>query len=411
MGERVTTRGEQMLALRKRRMAAAHPFLRGGFRPFFFGAATWAVIAIGLWLVELTGAIGLPTGFEPVAWHRHEMLFGFVGAAVSGFLLTAIPNWTGRLPIAGKPLLALFGLWAAARAAVLISGLASLWLAAIFDVGLYVSLALLAGREVLASSKNGNLPVVGLVLLFGVADAADYLQAAGVIGGDYGWRGAIALVILMISLIGGRIIPSFTRNWLVKSGMVGALPTQPQHLDLLIIGSTALALLFWLVFPDQRLTGAMLILASLGQALRLSRWGGRRTFSDPLVAILHVGYAWVPVGLFLLGLTLTGADLPRSAGIHALTSGAMTTMILAVMSRASLGHTGRELKASTATSVAYVCVTIGAVLRVAASLGIGGGAVILDIAGALWGAGLLVFAIAYAPVLWSERVGDSTPVR
>ena len=396
-----------MLALRKRRMAASPPFLRGGFRPFFFGAATWAVIAIGLWLVEPTGAIALPTGFDPVAWHRHEMLFGFVGAAICGFLLTAIPNWTGRMPIAGKPLLALFGLWAAARLAVLTSGATGLWAAAVFDIGLFVSLALLAGREVMMS-KNRNLPVVALVLLFAVADAGDYLQAGGVIGGDYGWRGAIALVILMISLIGGRIIPSFTRNWLVKSGMGGALPTQPQSLDVLILASTAIALLFWLVVPGSRLTGAMLVIASLAQALRLSRWGGARTFSDPLVAILHVGYAWVPVGLFLLGLAVAGADLPRSAGIHALTAGAMTTMILAVMSRASLGHTGRELKASRATSLAYVCVTVGAALRVAASLGIGGSTPILDVAGALWGAGLLVFVIAYAPVLWGDRVGDNT---
>jgi len=403
---RKVTRGEQMLALRKRRMAAAPPFLRGGFRPFFFGAATWAVIAIGLWLCELAGFLGIPSAFEGVAWHRHEMLFGFVGAAVSGFLLTAIPNWTGRLPIAGKPLLALFALWAAARVAVLVSALASLWLASVFDVGLFVSLALLAAREVIASN-NRNVPIVGLVLLFGVADAVDYLQTGGVIAGDYGWRAAIALAIVMISMIGGRIIPSFTRNWLVKSGAVGALPTQPQKLDLVIIGSTALALLFWLAFPGERLTGAMLILASLAQALRLSRWGGRRTFSDPLVLILHVGYGWVPIGLFLLGLAVAGANVPQSAGVHALTAGAMTTMILAVMSRASLGHTGRELKASRATSVSYLCVTIGATLRVAASVGLGGYAAMLDVAGLFWGVALLVFAIAYAPVLWRARVGDS----
>ena len=141
--EAAPTRGEQMLALRKKRMAATHPFLRGGFRPFFFGAAAWAIIAIGLWLCELAGEIGLPTGFEAVAWHRHEMLFGFVGAAVTGFLLTAIPNWTGRLPIAGRPLLSLFGLWAAARLAVLFSATIGLWPAAIVDVGLFMSLAVL----------------------------------------------------------------------------------------------------------------------------------------------------------------------------------------------------------------------------------------------------------------------------
>jgi uncharacterized protein involved in response to NO len=399
------TRGEQMLALRKRRWAATIPFLRGGFRPFFFGAATWGLIAIALWLCSLGGAVALPTRFDPVAWHRHEMLFGFVGAAVSGFLLTAIPNWTGRLPIAGKPLLSLFGMWAAARLAVLFSAGIGYWPAAILDVGLFVSLALMAAREVLAS-KNRNLPIVGLVLLFGLADGADYAGSAGIFPPDLGWRSAIALIIIMISVIGGRIIPSFTRNWMAKQGIRAGLPTQPQSLDLLVIASTAIALLFWLAVPDHRLTGWMLVLASAAQALRISRWGGARTFSDPLVAVLHAGYAWIPAGLLLLGLSAAGFDIPRSAGIHALTAGAMTTMILAVMSRASLGHTGRDLVASPVTVASYACVTIGALLRVAASLGVGDYSLMLDIAGTFWGLALLLFAVAYAPILWSARVGE-----
>jgi uncharacterized protein involved in response to NO len=400
------TRGEQMLGLRRRRMAATHPFLRGGFRPFFFGAATWAVIAIALWLLELGGQVSLPTALGGVAWHRHEMLFGFVGAAVFGFLLTAIPNWTGRLPIAGKPLLSLFGMWALARLAVLFSSLIGLWPAAILDVGLFVSLALLAAREVIAS-KNRNVPVVGLVFLFGLADAADYLGQAGVIDGDLGWRGAIMLVIIMISLIGGRIIPSFTRNWMVKRGIKNGLPTQPESLDLLVIVSTAIALLFWVAFPDKKLTGAMLGLAAVAQALRLSRWGGHRTFADPLVTILHVGYGWIPIGLALLGASVGGYDLPQSAGVHAMTAGAMTTMILAVMSRASLGHTGRNLTASPTTVAAYVCVTVGAVVRVLASLGIGPYSIMLDVAGVFWGLALLLFLVVYRPVLWNPRVGEA----
>jgi uncharacterized protein involved in response to NO len=399
------TRGEQMLALRKRRWAATIPFLRGGFRPFFFGAATWAVIAIALWLCSLAGGLVLPTQFDPIAWHRHEMLFGFVGAAVSGFLLTAIPNWTGRLPIAGKPLLSLFGMWAAARVAVLFSSLLGLWPAAILDVGLFVSLALLAAREVIASNKR-NAPIVALVLLFGLADAVDYAGAAGLVSADLGWRGAIALVIILISVIGGRIIPSFTRNWMSKQGIKRGLPTQPQSLDLLVIVSTALALLLWLGFPDNRSTGLVLLLAGAAQLLRLSRWSGVRTFADPLVAILHLGYLWIPIGLVLLGLSVAGFNIPRSGAIHALTAGAMATMILAVMSRASLGHTGRELKASPMTIASYVCVTIGAAVRVAASLGLGDYSLMLDIAGAIWGAALLIFAIAYAPVLWNARVGE-----
>jgi len=394
-----------MLALRKKRMAATHPFLRGGFRPFFFGAATWAVIAIALWLCVLAGEISLPTLFDAIAWHRHEMLFGFVGAAVAGFLLTAIPNWTGRLPIAGKPLLSLFGLWAAARVAVLFSSLIGFWPAAILDVGLFVSLALLAAREVIAS-RNGNVPIVGLVLLFGLADAADYGGAAGLIPADVGWRGAIALVIVMISVIGGRIIPSFTRNWMVKQRMTDGLPTQPQTLDVLIIASTAVALLFWLAFPDRHLTGLMLILASAAQAIRLARWGGIRTMKDPLVLVLHLGYLWVSIGLLLLGVAIAGFDVPHSAGVHALTAGAMTTMILAVMTRASLGHTARKLKASPMTVAGYACVTLGAVLRVAASLGLGAYGVMLNIAGAFWGAALLLFLIVYRPILWGPRLGE-----
>ena len=400
------TRGEQMLARRKRRMAASHPFLRGGFRPFFFGAAGWAVIAIALWLCVLAGGIHLPSRFEGVAWHRHEMLFGFVGAAVSGFLLTAIPNWTGRLPIAGKPLLSLFGLWAAARLAVLFSSRIGFWPAAILDVGLFVSLALLAAREV-AASNHRNVPIVGLVFAFGLADAADYAGSAGPIPGDLGWRSAIGLVTIMISVIGGRIIPSFTRNWMVKRGGSGGLPTQPQALDLLVIVATGISLLFWLTFPDNRLTGFMLMLAAAAQALRLSRWGGHRTGSDPLVLVLHLGYLWIPIGLLLLGLSIAGLDIPQTAGVHGLTAGAMTTMILAVMTRASLGHTGRQLKASPMTVAAYACVTIGALLRVVASLGVGRYLLMLELAGVFWAAGLLLFVIVYRPILWGPALAKS----
>jgi uncharacterized protein involved in response to NO len=394
-----------MLALRKRRMAAAHPFFRGGFRPFFFGAAMWAVIAIASWLFVLAGTISLPTRFDPVAWHRHEMLFGFVGAAVAGFLLTAIPNWTGRLPIAGKPLLSLFGMWAAARVAVLLSSLIGFWPAAILDVGLFVSLAALAAREVIASG-NRNIPIVGLVFLFGVTDAADYAGSAGLISGDLGWRAAVALIIIMISMIGGRIIPSFMRNWMVKRGVSEGLPTQPQALDLLVIASTAISLLFWLIFPDNWLTGVILLLASAAQALRLSRWRGLRTGSDPLVLVLHLGYVWVPIGLLLLGLSIAGVNIPQSAGVHALTAGGMTTMILAVMTRASLGHTARELKAAPLTVSAYVSVTLGALLRVAASLGLGPYGIMLDIAGTIWALALILFLVVYRPILWSPRLGE-----
>ena len=390
-----------MLALRKRRMAAAPPILRGGFRPFFSGAAAWGVIALALWLCSISGLFQLPTALEPVAWHRHEMIFGFVGAAVAGFLLTAIPNWTGRLPIAGRPLLALFSLWAAARIGLLFSTIVGILPAAVLDVGFFATLTAVGAREVLAA-KNRNVPIIVMALLFTLADAADYAGSEGLMW-DVGWQAAIAIVIIMISVIGGRIIPSFTRNWMSKQGEKEGLPTQPAPLDVLVIAGTVICLLFWLVLPGNQLTGLLLILAAALQLLRLSRWGGMRAMSDPLVLILHVGYAWIPAGLLLLGLSIGGFDVPRSAAVHALTAGAMTTMVLAVMTRATLGHTGRALKANRPTVVLYISVTIGALVRIAASLGLGPYRLLLDIGGFAWIAALTLFLAIYGPMLWQPR--------
>ena len=401
------TRGEQMLALRKSRMAATHPFFRGGFRPFFFGGAAWGLIALTLWLFALAGSLTLPTSFDPLAWHRHEMLFGFVGAVIAGFLLTAIPNWTGRLPIAGKPLGTLFGMWVAGRLSVLFSAELGPVIPAVLDSGFFLALALIAAREVLAAN-NRNAPIVAMVLLFGLANAIDHAAAGGLLPDpDLGWKFALALVVLMISLIGGRIVPSFTRNWMAKRGLSQGLPTQPGRFDLFVIGATACAFLAWITAPPGMLTGGLLVAAGVLQALRLARWGGRRTVSDPFVFILHVGYAWVPAGILLLGLSSAGLAVPRSAAIHALTAGAMSTMILAVMTRASLGHTGRELRANGATVAIYGLVTAGALLRVAAPLGYSDYMRAMQVSGFAWAGAFLLFLLAYAPVLWGPRLGEA----
>ena len=403
----MSTRGEAMLALRRQRMAAAIPFLRGGFRPFFFGGAAWGLIALTLWLFALPGALALPTQFDPLAWHRHEMLFGFVGAVVAGFLLTAIPNWTGRLPIAGKPLAVLFSLWAAARMAVLFSAEIGAVPAALLDVGFFAVLAGVTGREVLAA-KNRNLPVVGIILLLGLACALDHAAAAGLLSRpDSGWQAATATVVLLISLIGGRIIPSFTRNWMAKQGITRGLPQQPGRFDLLAIALTAGALLAWIALEPGPLSAGLLAAAAALQAARLARWSGWRTAPDPLVLILHVGYAWVPAGLLLLALSEAGMSVPQSAAVHAVTAGAMATMILGVMTRATLGHTGRALQAGGATVAIYGLVTAGALLRVAAPLGYVDYTLGMRASALVWGAALLLFLIAYGPILWRARVGDA----
>lgn len=400
------TRGERMLALRQARMEASPAFLRGAFRPFFFGGALWAVMAVAIWLLGLSGQITIPSAFGALAWHRHEMLFGFVGAVVAGFLLTAIPNWTGRLPIAGPPLAALFALWVLGRVTVLFSAAATPAVAALLDSGFYVLLATIAGREVL-QAKNRNLPIVGLVLLFGIANLLDHLSAGGEIpDSELPWKSAVALVTIMISLVGGRIVPSFTRNWLAKRGVSKGLPVQPTPFDMAVVIVTALAFLSWLAAPASRLSGAVLAIAAIGQAIRLARWKGWKAVGDPLVLILHVGYAWLPIGIGLLSAAQLRTEIPQSAAVHALTAGAMATMILAVMTRASLGHTGRELKASWGTSICYLLVTVGALLRVTSSIGWIDFRVGMFAAGAAWLGAFLVFLAAYGPVLFGRRVDE-----
>ena len=402
----MTTRGEQMLALRRARMAASPAILRGGFRPFFFLGASWAVIALALWMLAYSGSLVLPTALEPLIWHRHEMLFGFVGAVIAGFLLTAIPNWTGRLPIAGWPLAGLVGLWAAARISVLCSAWTGMATAAILDVGFYLVLAGLTAREVMAT-KNRNLPAVAMVFLMGVANAADYAGAAELLhDADVGMRAAISIVVMLISLIGGRIIPSFTRNWMTKQGITLRLPTQPTRFDLAVLVTTAAGLFAWTAAPDSLSAGGLLIAAGCAQALRLSRWGGLRSARDSLVLILHLGYLWVPMGLLLLGASILGTGIPRSAAIHALTAGAMPTMILAVMTRATLGHTGRKLAANLPTVFIYALITLGAVLRVATPLGILDYSVGMEVAAFAWAGAFVLFLIAYGPILFRPSLGQ-----
>lgn len=400
------TRGEQMLALRRARMAASPPILRGGFRPFFLGGAAWAVVALTIWLLSLAGQIDIPTTFDALAWHRHEMLFGFVGAVIAGFLLTAIPNWTGRLPIGGGPLASLFGIWLAGRLAMLFSADLGPALAAIVDVSFYVVLAAVAAREVI-EANNRNVPIVGLVLLFGIANGLDHLAAAGIlIDPALPWQLAVALVTLMISLIGGRIVPSFTRNWLAKCGVTKGLPGQPNRFDLMAIGLTALALLAWIAAPSGWLPGMLLALAAAAQTIRLARWKGWKAVRDPLVLILHIGYAWVPIGLALLAASQFGPSVVQSAAVHALTAGAMGTMILAVMTRASLGHTGRELRAGPTTQVSYLLITVGAALRVAASLSALDYRMGLEVAGVCWLGSFVLFIFNYGPILFAPRIGE-----
>ena len=385
-------------------MEQSPPILRGGFRPFFLGAAAWAVVAIAIWLWALEAGTMRIGALDPLAWHRHEMLFGFVGAAIAGFALTAVPNWTGRLPIAGPPLAVLALWWLGVRLLPFVIPDLPLAVLAVMDGGFYFALALLIAREII-KAKNRNVPIAAVIGMFGLADMADYAAIAGVVDANIGSNAAIALAVALISLIGGRIVPSFTRNWMQREQVEGPLPTQADRFDMAVIAVTVLALIIWLVTGLTRFAGTALIIASLLQAVRLFRWQGWRTISSPIVIVLHLAYAWIVIGLLLLGLTSLGFSTLQSAAIHALTVGAMANMIVAVMSRAILGHTGRTLDANLATTACYAFIQLAVLARVIAAVATEYYRLLLYAAGGFWIAGFALFLLVYGPVLFRPRQG------
>jgi uncharacterized protein involved in response to NO len=385
-------------AVSRERAYTGPALLRQGFRPFFLAAAVWAAASIVIWLCILLGDLELPSLFDPLAWHVHEMLYGFVVAAMAGFLLTAVPNWTGRLPIQGLPLLALVLLWLAGRVAVAGSAWLGAWPAAALDLGFLAALLAVVLREIVAGRNWRNLPMTAALVGLLAGNGAMHLESQGLIADEgLGWRLGMAVMVLLLGLIGGRIVPSFTRNWLAKRGP-GALPAPFGRYDRIALLALGIALAAWAFRPDAVATGLLLAVAGLLTAFRLARWRGWRTVAEPLVWSLHIGFAWVPVGLLLLALAPL-AGWPQAAGIHALSAGAFATMILAVTTRATLGHTGRALTAGPATVAIYALVCVAASLRVAAVFWPAGYEVSLGAAGACWIAAFLGFAAVYGRIL------------
>jgi len=360
-------------ALRRRRDYAGPTLFSYGFRPFFLGGALWAALAILLWLPQYFGELSLPTAFTALDWHIHEMIYGYVAAIVAGFLLTAIPNWTGRLPVNGYPLAGLGALWLAGRIAVAgsaIWGGGGAWgagLAAMIDIAFLATLAAVALREIVAGKNWRNLRILIVLGLLIAGNIVFHLEAIGRGSADYGIRLGIAAAIGLAMLVGGRIVPSFTHNWLVRNNP-GRLPRQFARFDAFALGASALALALWIALPLHAVSGVALMIAGVLQAARLARWAGDRTFADRLVLVLHVGYAFVPIGFLLLGAAiLWPSEWPATAGLHAWMAGAIGLMTLAVMTRASLGHTGQELAASVPTQMIYFCALFAALARIAAA--------------------------------------------
>lgn len=375
--------------------------LSAGFRPFFLIAGIWAAGAVPLWLLILTGQAMIPTAFGPVMWHGHEMLFGFVQAAIAGFLLTAVPNWTGRMPIQGWPLGALAALLVAGRVAVAFSAAIGPGVAMVIDLAFPLALGAALGREIVAGRNWRNLPMLGVLSVLFLANLLTHLDALGVAAtGALGLRLGIAIVLMLIGLIGGRIIPSFTRNWLVKRRET-RLPAPAGRADQVVMGITGAALLAWIAAPYWAGVVPLMALAAIANFWRLSRWRGLLTGAEPLAWVLHLGFAWLPIGYALMALAPV-LGFTQTAALHALTGGAMTTMIVAVMTRATRGHTARALTAKNATAAIYGLVTLAALLRVGAGLG-GPVMAMLEGAALAWTAAFLLFLALYAPMLLTPR--------
>ncbi len=383
---------------------------RQGFRPFFLAAGLWAVLAVPLWLLMFQGTLELPGAHGAVAWHAHEMIFGFATAVIAGFLLTAVPNWTGRLPLQGLPLVALFAVWLLGRAAVAASDAIGAMPAAVVDLAFLVTLLAVVLREIVAGRNWRNLPMVLALALLITANGLTHFGAAFFSdGGAMGERLGIATIVLLICLVGGRIIPSFTRNWLAKRG-ASALPAAFGGFDRLTLLITLAGLAAWVTAETHSVTGALLLAAGALNLARLARWQGRQTGSEPLVWSLHLGFLWVPLGLLLLGLGIFLPDrLPATAGLHALTVGAIGSMTLAVMTRATLGHAARRLAADRSTTAIYLAIGAAAALRVASSMTVDAYLPLLWSSAVLWMVAFGLFAVCYGRIHLSSPAGKPSP--
>lgn len=378
-----------------------------GFRFFFLFSGVAAVGLLGAWLGVLVTGEWPEHAVGASAWHAHEMLFGTVVAAVAGFLLTAVPSWTGTKAVSGAPLMALAALWIAGRVAVFPWTGMPEPVAAVIDIAFLPGLGLALARPLVAAGKWRNsafLILIGLLTAANLLIHLDWLEMLDG-GADAGFALGLGVVLMMVTVIGGRILPAFTRNGLGKAGLsVRSWPMVERPVLVLTLALIPAAM----VAPDSVVTGLIALAAALAHAVRLAGWQGWKAWRSPILWILHVGYLWVPVALTLRGLHAL-AGLPAAAGTHAMTVGAFATLILAVMSRASLGHTGRPLVVSRLTVAAYVLLTVAAVARTASPiLPVEWVWAALQWSGYAWVAAFTLYLAAYAPVLLSPRV-DGRP--
>jgi uncharacterized protein involved in response to NO len=380
-------------------------FLSYAFRPFFLLNGVFGIVAVVLWVAMLTGHGGAFVVGNTVMWHAHEMLAGFIMATIAGFVLTAGANWTGRPPVSGQTLGWLVLCWLLGRVAMLLAGMLPTVLVAGADMLFPLLLTALLGREIIAAGNRRNYKVVVMVAVLAVINGLYHLGSAGVIDGAD--RLAVQLfvhvVVLLIAVIAGRIVPNFTANWLRSRGH-DALPVNNALHDRTALSLTIVVGLCASLAAPSQLTGTLALAAALAHAVRLSRWRGAATTAEPLLLALHVAYAWLPLGYLVLAASSFGALFTPTIALHALTMGAVGSMIMAMQTRVPLGHTGRALTASRATVAAYLLLTIAVLFRIVGPLLTEDYLRSVLWSAAAWIAAFTVYVRIYWPVLTRPRV-------
>ncbi|MBT3238187.1 MAG: NnrS family protein [Rhodospirillaceae bacterium] len=366
-------------------------------------AGLYGMAPMVFWLMVSSGEGYVPGPLPPIYWHGHEMLFGFAIAAVCGFMLTAVPNWTRTPPVAGPVLMVLAGLWLAGRIAFWVGWDLGAMPVAVIDLMLIPALGIVAGGRIISAGLQRNFVFIGLLTVLFASNLLMHLQAIGVTTdtAEMGLRLGIYGFVLLVTLIAGRIVPNFTSGALRMDAVPAEASTPPAIEKLVVL--TLLAAIVADLAGDavpQMVTAAMQLLASASLLVRMRNWQTLKTLGQPIVWVLHLGHLWLVVGFALLGLSGIIGHPGEGAALHALTAGAIGTMILAVMTRAALGHSGRQLHASKPIVVAYVLVSIGALLRVLTPY-LGFQAVIVG--GVLWTLAFVIFTIAFWPILTRPR--------
>lgn len=385
-----------------------HPFFSFGFRPFFLLASLWAVIVLPLWVVSFQMGLNVPALKIDVFWHVHEMVFGYGGAVIAGFLLTAVPNWTGRSPMTGTPLIFLVVLWGLGRIAY-VWAITPDMLAAGLDSTFLIVLSTFVWREVLTSNNHRNIKVAAAVTSLALANLAFHAAALF----DPGMlqqviRLGLGVLLFLVLLIGGRITPAFTRNWLKQNSK--SVDVKTGKFDDVVLVVSALGLAGWIILPDHPATSLVVVVAGGLTLVRMSRWCGLATVSEPLLFVLHIAYIWSGVAFLIVGAGgLFPTFVPSVAGTHAIGAGAIGVMTIAVMARATLGHTGRPLKANPSIVFMFICINLAALLRVVGAFAGSETQMHLNAASAVfWVLGFLSFGLVFGPMMVRKRLSATS---